>query len=287
VQIRTAEPSDLDSVHALLAERDRCAFGESEVERHYLAEQLGDPSTDRLVAVNGGVVGYGSLDAGAWLHVAAPDAGVGRRLLAALEERAHARGFGAITTTAVEQDRPLTSLIEHDGGFEHRGDMLRMWRRLDVDVPDAALREGITLRTYGDADARTVQSLLDTVYASWDDEYIPRAHDDWLRWMTAHAEFDAALWLLAERDGELVGCALNWREHAARGWVKDLAVCEPERGQGLATALLHATFAAYRQRGVTRVGLKVDSNNPTGAVRLYARLGFETDRRYGIWVKTL
>jgi ribosomal protein S18 acetylase RimI-like enzyme len=33
--------------------------------------------------------------------------------------------------------------------------------------------------------------------------------------------------------------------------------------------------------------LKVDSTNPTGAVRLYERLGFTTDRRYTTWVKPL
>ena len=36
-----------------------------------------------------------------------------------------------------------------------------------------------------------------------------------------------------------------------------------------------------------QVGLKVDSTNPTGAPRLYERLGFVTDQRLGIWVKRL
>jgi ribosomal protein S18 acetylase RimI-like enzyme len=35
------------------------------------------------------------------------------------------------------------------------------------------------------------------------------------------------------------------------------------------------------------VGLKVDADNPTGAPRLYERVGFVTDRRYGIWAKRL
>ncbi len=41
------------------------------------------------------------------------------------------------------------------------------------------------------------------------------------------------------------------------------------------------------QRGAQRVGLKVDANNPTGALELYARVGFVTDRRYGIWTRSL
>jgi ribosomal protein S18 acetylase RimI-like enzyme len=95
--------------------------------------------------------------------------------------------------------------------------------------------------------------------------------------MTAHDEFDPELWFLVERDGELVACALHWKEHEGRGWVKDLAVRESERGRGLARALLHHGFRAYAGRGAERVGLKVDSRNPTGALELYGSVGFVVD----------
>jgi mycothiol synthase len=72
-----------------------------------------------------------------------------------------------------------------------------------------------------------------------------------------------------------------------RGWVKDIVVHERERGRGLGKALLHHAFRAYAARGAQTVGLKVDSTNPTGAPQLYERVGFDIDRRYGIWVKRL
>ena len=62
---------------------------------------------------------------------------------------------------------------------------------------------------------------------------------------------------------------------------------EDERGRGLAKALIHHGFKEYAARGVERVGLKVDSTNPTGAPQLYERLGFVTDQRLGIWLKRL
>jgi len=108
-----------------------------------------------------------------------------------------------------------------------------------------------------------------------------------VQWMTGHDDFDPSLWLLAERDDELVGCALHWRETNGRGWVKDLAVQAGERGRGLGAALLTEAFRLYRARGANAVGLKVDAANPTGAVQLYERLGFVSDRRYGVWVKEL
>ncbi len=105
--------------------------------------------------------------------------------------------------------------------------------------------------------------------------------------MTDHEDFDPTLWFLVERDGELVGCALHWRERRSTGWVKDIVVAESERGHGIGKALLRHALHAYAGRGVERVGLKVDSGNPTGALKLYADVGFVTDRRYGIWTRTL
>ena len=62
--------------------------------------------------------------------------------------------------------------------------------------------------------------------------------------------------------------------------MKDLAVRPSWRGRGLGEALLRAAFAEFRRRGVATVGLKVDADNPTGAVRLYERVGMTRDRTY-------
>jgi ribosomal protein S18 acetylase RimI-like enzyme len=145
----------------------------------------------------------------------------------------------------------------------------------------------VTVRSYTDADAERVHALLDDQYAGWDQSYVGRGHAGWLTFMTEHEDFDPAMWFLVERDGELVACALHWKESQGRGWVKDIVVRESERGRGLAKALLHHAFRAYAERGADRVGLKVDSTNPTGALQLYERLGFVTDQRLEIWQKEL
>ena len=101
--------------------------------------------------------------------------------------------------------------------------------------------------------------------------------------MTGDAEFDPAVWFLAERDETLVGCALHW----SSGWLKDVAVRESERGRGLGATLVQMGLAEFSRRGCRGVGLKVDAANPTGAVRLYERLGFVTTSRQAVWVATL
>jgi ribosomal protein S18 acetylase RimI-like enzyme len=45
------------------------------------------------------------------------------------------------------------------------------------------------------------------------------------------------------------------------------------RRRGTAEALLRTAFREFRRRGAKHVDLKVQTDNPTGAVRLYKRVG--------------
>ena len=106
------------------------------------------------------------------------------------------------------------------------------------------------MRTYDDDDGPQVKSLLDDAYA-WDAHYAPQSHDEWLAFMTDHDEFDPSLWFLVERNGELVACALHWKEHNRRGWLKDLAVHESIRGAGLGKSLVRHGLRAYAGSAVS------------------------------------
>jgi mycothiol synthase len=69
--------------------------------------------------------------------------------------------------------------------------------------------------------------------------------------------------------------------------VLDLAVGPRFRRHGLGVALLQSGFRAMWQHGHTRVGLEVDSENETGATRLYERAGMAITRRYATYEKRL
>jgi len=168
-------------------------------------------------------------------------------------------------------------------GFELATEVLEMEVALDGTLQTPRLPQGVTLRTYTDDDANAVRELLDEAYLSWDDAYIPLTHEDWLAFMTKHDSFDPECWFLAERNGELLGVCLNWKE----GWIKDIAVSPAARGKGLGEALLRHSFSRLHERGVSRFGLKVDARNPTGAVRLYERVGMRVVKRHRAYVKKL
>ena len=74
---------------------------------------------------------------------------------------------------------------------------------------------------------------------------------------------------------------------AGGGYVGAIGVRPAWRGQGLGKALLQRTFAEFRRRGTTRVTLDVDSQNATGAVALYERVGMHVDTCGVAFEKTL
>lgn len=285
-EIRAATVDDAEQVFELLDARSRAAFGTSEVSKPLVLAELGRSVDDRFVAEQDGrVVGYAHVRPTNDIVVATGDAATADALLASVEDRARAHDVAAIEAAVVAQDVPFRSLVQR-AGFVHERVVLRMWRTLDEDVAAPTWPEGVTVRTYDDEDGHDVKALLDEAYA-WDAHYAAQSYDAWRSYMTDHDEFDASLWFLVERNDALVACALHWKEHNRRGWLKDIAVHESMRGRGLGKSLVRHGLHAYADRGVERVGLKVDAANPTGAPGLYAREGFVIDQHLEIWRKAL
>ncbi len=285
--MRPFAAADLPAALELLAARDRRTLGVAETTEARLRDRMALPGVDGWVVVGEGseLAGYASLDAAQELDLVAGDDAIAAALLDQVDRRARERGFDALTLTAAPEDAALRAQAVR-AGFVHERTTLRMWHRLDP-VAEPVWPDGVAARTYAETDAPAVKALLDRAYGGWDDTYVERPLDDWVAFMTDHDEFDPALWFLVERDGALVACALHWREHQGRGWLKDLAVDASERGSGLGTALVRHGLRTYAGRGAERVGLKVDDANPTGAPELYAKLGFVTDRRYELWARRL
>lgn len=61
-------------------------------------------------------------------------------------------------------------------------------------------------------------------------------------------------------------------------WIGGLGTVPAWRGRGVASALIVAALDAFRDEGFEFAVLGADSNNPTGAFRLYERLGFVSER---------
>lgn len=110
-----------------------------------------------------------------------------------------------------------------------------------------------------------------------------QSFEAWKRFMVRPNLFDTKLWFLIEAGNEIVGACLCF-EYPDVGWVRQLAVAESHRRQGLGSALLLHAFREFKSRGCEWVGLVVESTNP-GAYAFYQRLGMKRIRQYDEYQK--
>ena len=71
------------------------------------------------------------------------------------------------------------------------------------------------------------------------------------------------------------------------GWIGTLAVRPAWRRRGLGRALLLEGFRRFAASGESHVALGVDSENPSGATRLYESVGMRVLWRADVWRKVL
>src|SRR4051812_4472563 len=105
-------------------------------------------------------------------------------------------------------------------------------------------------------------------------------------------DHDDSLWLVAWDGDEVAGAVINGIERGEnealglnRGWLHSVFTRRPWRKRGLAAALIGRSLLLLRERGMTSAVLGVDADNPTGALALYERAGFEPSYRASAWRK--
>ena len=156
--------------------------------------------------------------------------------------------------------------------------VIRMRRFLADPVPEPFWPAGIRIvRFEPERHAQRVHALLVAAYAGGGGYVEPFAI--WWPSLRDDAEYDPDLCFIAtDETGQVVGVAQCWTS----AFVKDLAVAPGLRRQGLGSALLGQTFRAFQDRGAAFLDLKVDADNPSGALRLYRSAGFEEIESYRI-----
>jgi ribosomal protein S18 acetylase RimI-like enzyme len=148
------------------------------------------------------------------------------------------------------------------------------------DLPDAPLPEGLEIRDVRPEDVRTI---YDAAVLAFSDAWgaTEQTDEDWERFRTDPLAMQTDLWRVAW-DGDRVAGQVrsfisdeeNRRFGRLRGYTESISVGRPWRRRGLARALIAASFPLLRARGMTEAALGVDTENVTGALRVYERCGF-------------
>lgn len=160
-------------------------------------------------------------------------------------------------------------------------DLVRVFRRMEVPLADAVAPSDQRVRRVTPGDLSEVWRVHQESFADHYD-FVPMTYDAWRRAYVESESYRPGLWWLAEEGGAVAGMLVG-QVHDEKGWVKTVGVLPSARGRGLASALLRTAFAAFRDLGYDKAGLGVDSDNTTGAMALYERLGMAATRRYDLY----
>src|SRR3954447_2658872 len=168
---------------------------------------------------------------------------------------------------------------------------IRPWLTMEVEFgveapPEPVIPEGIELRLYRHPDDE--QQVYEAVQEAFADHwgFHPQSIESWREFTVKWRNFDPDLWLLAWAGDEVAGASLNYPDRVddpGYGWIGTLGVRRPWRRRGVGEALLRRSFAMLHARGLRTVRLGVDAENPTGATRLYERVGMRVLRQSDTW----
>jgi GNAT superfamily N-acetyltransferase len=176
------------------------------------------------------------------------------------------------------------SLLE-GAGYAWFKRFVRMEITLDAEPEPASLPEGVLFREVDiERDLPGIYDVVDESFAEhWSGS--PRTFEDWRKTAQGYG-FDPVLWTQAFRGDQRVAVAIG-QNMSGYGWVKWVGVLKPERGRGLGKALLQQQFRTFWRKGITTVGLGVDTENTTGAIALYTGAGMSVSHSNDAYEKSV
>jgi mycothiol synthase len=286
----TGENEDADDLAEFLVnervdlDRDTCgAFtGAGDLVAYAGTVDLGDHRDEYAVMV------FGRVD---------PDRrgrGIGRALLAwqlarctELHRERHPEMPGRFAVTVPAAMTSLERLVRHAGLVPVQ--YYVAMRRPLSGLPPVRAVQGVDLVPYESARDEELRLAHNVAFV----DHFGSAERDayaWRTFFTGQRAFRPHLSRLALQDGAIAGYALVYEYDAdteatgvREAYFGQIGVLPAARGRGLASAVVAASLHAAAVDGFGRAGLTVDSQNTTGALRLYEGLGFTLARRETVW----
>jgi mycothiol synthase len=245
-------------------------------------------SEERLVYDGDTLVGTAYLQrrAGRWdgdgyVHPDAFGRGVGTAIVEWIEARARELGAPETQIGILHADERAASLLR-SRGFESIRSFFRMVIELEGDPAPPAWPDGFVVAPLVPGEERELYEVFEDAFLDhWG--HAPRTFEEWSK---TH-ELEPGLSFLVRTNGVAAAGAFCKRELFGMGWVDVLGTRREYRRQGLAEALLRHSFRELYARGARQIGLGVDAESPTGATRLYERVGMRVASAADLYAKHL
>jgi GNAT superfamily N-acetyltransferase len=174
---------------------------------------------------------------------------------------------------------------DHARLFERLGFTRSRWflgqqRMISDDIPLIEIPGEIRLVPF---EERYTSAALEAKNGSFRDHWgsQPTSEEQWTSILALPTFAAEHSFLAVTATDEVVGILMtelprdDWeRQGYSSGYIPVVGVVREWRRKGIAPALLARVLESLREAGIERAELDVDSDSPTGAVRLYAGMGF-------------
>ena len=308
MKLRSVQWSDLEAVTQLIyaacaADGDTVAAVTVEELKHEWETPGFDLEWDAFLVEtrDGQVVGYeeffdeyehARLRTDGYVHPDFRGRGIGTALLRIVEQRARDEielaepDVRISLRSGIDNRDPASHELHRNEGYRPLRYQWRMEIKLDGPPPEPRFPEGIELRPFvkGEHDVAVWQAQNEAFRDHWGSHEVTL--EEWKHSRFDDPEFDSTLWPIAWDGDDVAGFSLN-RYRMGIGWIRTLGVRRPWRKRGLGEALLLHSFGEFYRRGMRTIGLGVDAQNPTGATRLYQKVGMVVASEVALYEKEL
>jgi mycothiol synthase len=304
---RPATPDDVDAIHATqvladLVDHPEWVTPREDIEDDYRASHI-DLGRDSIVGFDAdGTVaahGYVALGPGQDSRVQSylfgtvrPDMrgrGIGRQLISWQTGRSQQqlassdKALPGWSIIHAAHDNAAAIALAEEAGFISSRYFTSMNRMVVDPIPALRAPDGIRIvRCTADLFEATRLARNDAFRDHWGSQ--PTVEERWAQF-TGSPQFRSDLsWVALTGEGadaRVVAFALtslnehDWEAQGyTSGYIALIGVIRDHRGKRLAPALIARLLSSYREAGLERAVLDVDTANPTGAHSLYERMGF-------------
>lgn len=173
------------------------------------------------------------------------------------------------------EDRGFTPAIYFD----------ELRRDLSVEIPETSLPDDLRLVAFDEVPDEDALAARNAAFADHRGSQ-PWTLEMWKSRRDSSSNVPAASFAILDGDQPVsyVLCGQyphDWEDRGySEGWIEGVGTIRSHRGRGLASVLICATMRVFVDMDLEYATLEVDSENPTGAAGLYAKLGFERVRGF-------
>ncbi len=213
--------------------------------------------------------------------------GIAKNLVNVAVENLRRRGMKAVDTSAQTDREGCLRIFESLGFRQIRATSLMKTSLKNI---PSNIRENrqITIKTANIAKDEDVKllNMLDNETFREHFNFRPRTLEETLYTLFEMPWYRLQKWFFAELDGKAVGYVgvavdedLNEEKNLKWGWIWDIGVLKPHRRKGVGARLMLHGMQTMKKMKMEDSMLYVDDMNPTKAIELYRKLGFNVFRR--------